>query len=43
MFVGNEDELGIKDTEDQTSDKQSIAETKGLGLNVKGSNDAFIS
>ena len=23
MFVGNEDELGILDTDDQTSDKQS--------------------
>ena len=39
MFVGNEGELGIWDTDDQTSDKQSTVATKGLGLNVKGSND----
>ena len=39
MFVGNEDELGMWDTDDQTSDKQGTVATKGLGLNVEGSND----
>ena len=39
MFVGNEGEPGIWDTDDQTSDKQSTVATKGSGLNVNGSND----
>ena len=39
MFVGNEGELGIWDTDDRTSDKQSTVATKGSVLSVKGSND----
>jgi hypothetical protein len=35
MFVSNEIEQGIVDTEDQVSDKQRYRATKGIGLGVE--------